>query len=141
MKHTSFLQVALLAVLVVAAASCGMPMGAQGDYYEGAPARRNIYFDDSYYGNPNAVIVQRDPFTGRYYQVNPGGFYGSQAPYYNRRYNKNRYYNNRSYNTGRNNNYRTYPQAQQRQQAPAQREQVNQNHDQARDAILGKKRN
>jgi hypothetical protein len=151
MKQMSFLQVGLLAVLMITVASCGVPLGATDDYYDEAPARRNVYYSDPYYGGGNTIIVERDPFTGRYYQVSPySGVYRNAPAYpynsrrYNsRRYNTGRYYNNRS-NAGSNNGYyRKYPQtqAQPLQQTPAQREQVQQQRDQAKESILGKKRN
>lgn len=146
MKRISFLQVVVLAVLTASAVSCGLPMGASGDYYEDAPARGNVYYGDPYYSSPNAIIVQRDPFTGRYYQVNPGRYGGVYArpayPNNNRRYNNNRNYNNRNYNAGRSKgSYRTNPQTQKPQQTPAQRQQAEQKREQAKESILGKKRN
>jgi hypothetical protein len=154
MKKFSFIQVAILAVLLATVASCGMPMGATGDYYEDAPARRGTYYGDPYYSNRNVVVVERDPYTGQYYQVVPGpyGVYGAPAyPYSNRTYNQRRYNNNnrinnnRNYNTGRSNNgyYRTNPQVQQprQQQTPAQQEQIRRERADAKDAILGPKRN
>ncbi len=138
MKQASFLQVVFFAVLLVVSASCGVPMGASGDYYEEAPARGNRYYGNSY-GGTNTIIVERDPFTGRYYQISPGGVYGGiyGAPAYP--YNQPRYY-------GRNNSsrsnvyYRKYPQRQP-QQTPQRREQVRRDREQARETILGKKRN
>lgn len=157
MKRFSFLQLVVLAALMVTVVSCGVPMGTTGDYYEDAPTRRNVYYGDPYYGGVNTIIVERDPYTGRYYQVSPG-YYGSgiySAPAYprgGRVYNhgghskNNRYYNNNN-STGRNNNYyRTNPQVQQQQQqprrqAPAPSPQVQQQRRDAKDAILGKPRN
>lgn len=138
MKHISFLGVGLLAVLLVTGVGCGLPMGATGDYYEEAPVRRNVYYGDPYYRRSNTIIVERDPFTGRYYEVGPGPYgsvYGTPVyPYTNRRY-----YNNR--NNSRNNGYyKTYPQKQP-QQSPVQREKIRQEREQAKESILGKKRN
>src|SRR5215217_5234713 len=98
MKRSFFLQMVVLATLVVTAVSCGMPIGATGDYYEEAPARGNVYYGDPYYGGVNTIIVERDPFTGRYYQVSPGlygtGVYARPAYPYGARGNGNnrRYY-------------------------------------------------
>lgn len=158
MKRFSFLQVVVLAALLVTVASCGAPMYSEGDGYGDAPAQGNVYYGDPYYGGVNTIVVERDPYTGRYYQVSPGyygggvGVYSAPVnPYYNRRNNNNRYYNNnrnynanRNYNSGNNGYYRTYPQAQrqqQPQQTPVQRQQVQQQRNEAKDAILGKKRN
>src|SRR3712207_1867934 len=82
MKRFPFLQVVVLAVLLVTVASCSVPMGTSGEYYEDAPARGNVYYGDPYYGNTNTIIVERDPYTGRYYQVSPRGYgsvYGAPA--------------------------------------------------------------
>lgn len=147
MKRLSFLQVGLLAALAVSVASCGVPMGASGDYYEDEPGRGNVY-----YGSPNTIIVERDPFTGRYYQVSPGLYgnvYGAPVyPYGGRRYNNRSYNNNRNnnnnrnYNSGRSNGqYRTYPQAQQPRQTPEQRQQAEKSREATKESILGKKRN
>jgi hypothetical protein len=154
MKRFSLLQVVVLALLTVLVVSCGVPMGTTGDYYEDAPTRRNVYYSDPYLGGGHTIIVERDPFTGRYYQVNPGyyggGVYGSPVyPRGNRVYNnRTRTYNNRNYNNnrsstnnGRNNGYyRTYPQTQQRQQ-PVQSQPSQQQRREAKDAILGRPRN
>src|SRR5215213_9475645 len=114
MKRFSFLQASVLVALMVAVASCGVPMGTTGDYYEDAPTRRNVYYGDPYYGGVNTIIVERDPYTGRYYQVSPGYYGGGMysKPVYprgGRVYNRGgRSNNNRNYNTnstGRNNNY------------------------------------
>src|SRR6476469_5243683 len=116
MKRFFFIQVAVLALLVVSVASCGVPMATTDDYYDQAP-RANVYYGDPYYGSVNTIIVERDPYTGRYYQVSPGygtGVYGAPAYGYGRRqqhYGGGRYYNNnnRNYNNNRNNsNNRNY---------------------------------
>ena len=141
MKQVSFLQVVVLAALMVTAVSCGMPMGATGDYYEEAPT-------SGYYGGAHTIIVERDPYTGRYYQVSPGLYgrttYGSRAYPYNRRPVANRRYNNnsnRNFNNQNSGYYKTYPQAQQPRQTPAQREQIRQEREQTKESILRKKRN
>jgi hypothetical protein len=143
MKRISFLQVVVLAVLLVTVSSCGVPMGATGDYYEEAPVRRNAYYGTQVYGSPNIIIVERDPFTGQYYQVSPGpygGVYGAPVyPYGGRRYNNSRP-NYRS-NSGRSNGvYRGNPQPQQPRQTPAQRQHTEQKRQEAKEVILGKKR-
>ena len=149
MKRISSLQLVLLAVLMVSAVSCGLPMGATGDYYEDAPARGHVYYGNPYNSGYNTVIVERDPFTGRYYQVNPrvyGGVYARPAyPSNSRRYN-NRSYNNNTRNnaprnsTPRNNgNYRYNPRVQ--EQTPAQKQQLEKERAAAKESILGKKRN
>jgi hypothetical protein len=133
MKRFPFLQVAVIVALMVTIVSCGMPMNTQGGYYEEAPTARN-----SYYGN-NVIVVERDPFTGQYYQVSPYGTYstpyGYSSPYDSRYYNTNRYRNNTTYSRNR----QVY------QQQPRQQEQPRvtspQERDEARKRILGKKEN
>jgi hypothetical protein len=145
MKKSFLVQVGLLAVLVITAASCGLPMGATSEYYEDAPARGNIYYGSPYYGSPNAIIVERDPFTGRYYEVSPRVYRNNvyaRPAYPTRRYNNNRNYDNRNTNSGRTNGYyRTTPQTQRPQQAPAPSPQVKQQRQQAKESILGRKQN
>src|SRR5689334_14873790 len=80
MKRFSFLPMVVLAALMVAIASCSTPMSTSGDYYEDAPARGNVYYSDPYLGGVNTIIVERDPYTGRYYQVSPG-YYGGGGVY------------------------------------------------------------
>ena len=160
MKRFTFLQVGLLAALLVTIVSCSTPRSTSDEYYEDAPAGGNVYYANPYSGGVNTIIVERDPYTGRYYQVSPGyygGGYGARSyPYgYRNHGNSNRGYynnnrnsgNNRNYNNSNGNNngyYRTYPQTQQQrpqpQQMPAQRQQVQQQHDEAKNAILGPKR-
>jgi hypothetical protein len=162
MKRFSFLQVVVLAALLVTVASCGAPMYSEGDPYGNAPAQANVYYGDPYYGGVNTIVVERDPYTGQYYQVSPG-YYGSgvySTPgnrYYSRRYNNNnnRHYNNnnrdyntnRNYSSGNNGYYKTYPQNQRQQQqvqpqrTPVQQTpQFQQQRSEAKGAILGKKR-
>ena len=137
MKRISFLQVVVLTVLLATVTSCGLPMGATGDYYEDAPVRRNGYYGAQVYGAPNTIIVERDPYTGQYYQVSPGlygGVYGAPVyPYGGRRHYNNNRPNYRS-NPGRSNGtYRTYPQP--------PRQHTDQKRQEAKEVILGKKRN
>src|SRR3982750_1571314 len=109
MKRFTFLQVGLLAALLVTIVSCSTPRGTSDEYYEEAPARGNVYYADPYYGGVNTIIVQRDPYTGRYYQVNPGygGGYGTRSyPQGHRNYgNSSRGYHNNSQNRGTYRNY------------------------------------
>ncbi len=84
---------ALIAVIMVVAVSCSTMQRTTDDYYAtDEPARRYMY---NSYGN-QVIVLERDPYTGRYYQVSPYGYY-SGSPYSNdyRYYNRN--YNNRYY--------------------------------------------
>ena len=142
MKRFKFLQVALIAVLVVAAVSCGIPRSVSDEYYDDYPSG-NVYYGNPYGAPP--VILQRDPFTGQYYQVTPYGAYAyPSTPYYgyNRgyRYRNNNHYGNRGgYNGGYNNNDGRYNNNNNNRnnnsgQTDAQREQKR---EEARDKILG----
>ncbi|MER3472120.1 MAG: hypothetical protein C4330_12575 [Chitinophagaceae bacterium] len=100
MKNTNFLLVAMIAVLSVITISC-TPAQQIADYDQ-----RPVYNSNPY--GSNVIVVERDPYTGRYYQVNPNGVYLND-PYYNtnryydpysRGYDS-RYYNHRNYDRGR----------------------------------------
>jgi hypothetical protein len=85
MKRFNFLLVAIALVLTITAVSCTTMAGTQDDYYNGQEARvygNRVYVDDPYRGT---IVLERDPRTGRYYEVN------SYNPYYNSYYG-NRYY-------------------------------------------------
>ena len=139
MKRFRILPVAVALVLMVAAVGCTTVREADGEYYErvsSTPGR--VYVDDPYRGT---VILERDPYTGRYYEVNPyGTYYGSRYrtydPYYDGRnsYPGNYPRNNRTYRTPRQN-----PQPQPQQQAPSQEEikQKQQSKEDARKKVLG----
>ena len=91
MKRFSFLQVAIALVLVVTAVSCTTLQGTEDEYYQtqsqrvqGSPNR--VYVNDPYRGT---VVLERDPYSGRYYEVSPYGSYGYNNRYdsrYDRRY-------------------------------------------------------
>src|SRR5688572_21081462 len=124
MKRFRILPVAIVLVLMVAAVGCTTVREADGDeYYErvsSTPGR--VYVDDPYRGT---VILERDPYTGRYYEVNPYGTYqGSRYrtydPYYNGRNNYPR--NNYPRNTRTSRTPRQNPQAQPQPQPPSQEE-------------------
>jgi hypothetical protein len=124
MKNRFFLLMAVIAVLAVSVISC-TPTSQISDYPNGP------VYNSSPYGN-NVIVVERDPYTGRYYQVNPNGTYLNDTyynpnPYYNgygtyggrSRYYSNRYYDRRVYNgtTSGNTEIRREPTDQERQQA------------------------
>ena len=95
MKQLKFLSVAILGVLVVAAVGCAPVQEATDEYYGRQPVRRDVYLVNPVYGN-ETIVLQRDPYTGRYYEVST---YGSRTssiydPYYDsRRYDTRRYSN------------------------------------------------
>lgn len=89
MKRFNFLLAAIALVLTVTAVSCTTMTGTQDDYYDGQRVYGNrVYIEDPYRGT---IVLERDPWTGRYYEV------GGSNPYYNG-------YGNRYYGRG----YRTY---------------------------------
>ncbi len=150
MKRFPFLSAALIAVLAVVAVGCTVPYEtAGGGYYEDRADR------GGYYGSPygsNVIVVERDPYTGRYYQVSPYGSYGygtGGGRYYDPRYNNPRYNNNHNVNRGtrynnvrnggayRNNDAQRQQQAQQREQ---QRQSDVRQMESTKESILGKKK-
>jgi len=84
--------------------------GRQDDYYNGQDARvygNRIYVDDPYRGT---VVLERDPRTGRYYEVNSPNYgyydnrnYGSRV-YGNTYYGRSPYYGRSNSGSYRNNN-------------------------------------
>ena len=131
MKNIKFL-LGLLTVVIVMA-SCATTQGAMDDSDMDNPRTQQIgnrvYMQDPYYGT---VVLERDPFTGRYYDVSYGSRLGYGSPYgiYNRgNYNRGGHYNG-GRNSGRSNGNVI------RQQAPT-RDQVQPNREETRKKILG----
>jgi hypothetical protein len=124
MKSVKFLLAIFTAAVVMA--SCATTQGVSDEDFDGENTRRignRVYVDDPYYGT---VVLERDPFTGRYYDVTYG-YGGLRSPYntWNRGYRTYpRYYRNNN-NNGRGTIQR-----------PAQRE-VPVNREEARKKILG----
>ena|SRR5215204_7754096 len=126
MKSVKYLLAILTTIVVMA--SCATTQGASGDEYDDMDGTKRIgnrvYVDDPYYGT---VVLERDPFTGRYYDVT-NGYSGYRSPYntYGRSYRTTpRYYRNNSGGTI--------------QQRPVQqqRETPQVNREEARKKILG----
>jgi len=92
MKNSNFLSMGFIAFLMVVAAGCTTMRGTSGEYDEYSEDRssRRVYVDQSYYGS-DQIIFQRDPFTGRYYQVSPYGYSPGRSPYYGRNYSNKNY--------------------------------------------------
>jgi hypothetical protein len=129
MKRFNFLSVVIAMVLLVTAVSCTTMTGTQDDYYNGDQARvygNRIYVEDPYRGT---IVLERDPWSGRYYEVSPyGTYYGNR--YYGRYDTYRR--NNGYYNRG-NNNYQRQPQQPTEEQRRRNEEQKNE----ARKKVLG----
>lgn len=133
MKRFSFLSVVIAAVLLVTAVSCTTMAGADDGYYERRPTSDRVYVDDPYRG---VVVLERDPYSGRYYEVDSyGSYYGSR--YYN---NYGGRYNTYSRDNDRYRNYRSNSRVtQQPTRQPSQEEirEREKNRDEARKKVLG----
>ena len=125
MKNVKFLLAIFTAAVLMA--SCATTQSASGEDYDDLDRTRRVgnrvYVEDPYYGT---VVLERDPFTGRYYDVTYG----------NRGYNS-------PYNSGLYRGYRTTPRYYRNnsgggtlQQRPAQKE-APINREEARKKILG----
>lgn len=125
MKRFNFLLVVV--VLLVTAVSCTTMTRTQDGYYD---QQAGVY---------GPTVLQRDPWSGRFYGANPyGSYYGNR--YYGGGYNMNRR-NNAYYNRGNNNVYsnrgnKNY-QAHTQQPAPVQRGRSSDNRNEARRKVLG----
>lgn len=91
MKSVKFLLAMFATVLILA--SCATTQSVSDEDFDDATTRRignRVYVEDPYYGT---VVLERDPVTGRYYDVTYG-YRGNAYSY--------------PYNNSRNNNYRRY---------------------------------
>jgi hypothetical protein len=144
MKRINFLPAVIALLLMVTAVSCTTMNEGYGedDHYTTTTTSGNrIYVDDPYQGT---IVLERDPYSGRYYQVSPygysrtyGGNYGNGRYYGNRRYNNNTYSRGYSRNNTYYNRNNTNNQASQQQQQQQQQENQKQG-EEARKRILGK---
>lgn len=79
MKNVKFLLAIFTAAVLMA--SCATTQSASGEDYDELESTRRIgnrvYVDDPYYGT---VVLERDPFTGRYFDVTYG-YRGLGSPY------------------------------------------------------------
>lgn len=137
MKRFNFLPAVIALVLIVTTVSCTTMAGSQDDYYSGQSNRvysNRVYVEDPYRGT---VVLERDPRTGRYYEIDShyNGYYGNR--YYGSRaygypYGRSPYYgrtNRGSYNRGNNNS------GNQNNQRPVETDRKTR--DEARKKILG----
>ena len=136
MKSVKFLLAIFTAAVLMA--SCATTQSTSGEDYDDVDGTRRIgnrvYVDDPYYGT---VVLERDPFTGRYYDVTNGiGYRGAyRSPYNTYRgggYRGGGYYNNNN-RVYRNNNVGGTIQ---RPSQPQQQE-VQKTREEARKKILG----
>jgi hypothetical protein len=133
MKRFNFLPVVVAFVLMITAVGCTTMTGAEDGYSRSRADR--VYVDDPYRGT---VVLERDPYTGRYYEVNPYGSYNTRTyrgsnGYYGRT-NNSRYYN-RNYRTNR----EVYERGNQNTQRPTddQIKDRQKSRDEARRKVLG----
>ena len=127
MKNVKYLIAFFTAAVLMA--SCATTQSTSGEDYDDLESTRRIgnrvYVDDPYYGT---VVLERDPFTGRYYDVTYG-YRGIGSPY-----NSWNMYRGGGYRTNpryyRNNSGGTIQQRPSRQEAPVNKEE-------ARRKILG----
>jgi hypothetical protein len=137
MKRFNFLLVAIALVLTITAVSCTTMAGTQDDYYNGREARaygNRVYVDDPYRGT---IVLERDPRTGRYYEVGTydsysNGYHGNR---YDRRYNRG--YNNSPYYGRSNNGYYNRNNGSNNQNTQRPTEDDRKTRDEARKKILG----
>ena len=127
MKNIKLL-LGLLSVVFIMA-SCAT-MGAAGDGSMDDRRTRQmgdrLYVDDPYYGT---VVLERDPYTGRYYDITYGSRY--RTGYYGA------YPNGRVYRGSNRGYYGRSPVIQQPQQQRPSREELNRSKSDARKKVLG----
>ena len=127
MKNIKLL-LGLLSVVIVMASCATMGTGGYGseDDYRSQRMGNRVYVEDPYHGT---VVLERDPYTGRYYDVTYGsryrGGYYSASPGRYYRGNRGGYYNTRP------------PVIQQPQQQRPSREELNRSKQDTRRKVLG----
>lgn len=136
MTTTRFIQMAVILTLMVTAVSCGMQREMTGDdYYTQEERSSNRYHRNNTAGT-RTIIVERDPYTGRYYEVSPYSGFMTLSPFDNPfYYNDRRYYNNnRTYYP------RTYGQSNSSQpkQNSAEQQRTRESNETIRKNIMGK---
>jgi hypothetical protein len=129
MKSFNYL-IVLAAILVTGLVSCTTSQMATDENEQvGRQVGNRLYIDDPYRGT---VVLERDPYTGRYYDVTSRYGYGYSNgydyPYTSRRYSP--YYRNSDRYYGR-----TYQTPQ--QPTEEQKRQYQQGRDEARKRVLG----
>lgn len=130
MKRFNFLPVVIAMVLLVAAVGCTTMAGTEDDYGRQIYGNR-VYVEDPYRGT---IVLERDPWTGRYYEVGPYNTYGTYPYYGNRVYGTRVYRGHENRNYGRSDGY-YYRNNQNNNQRPT--EQDNRSRDEARKKVLG----
>ena len=132
MKRFNFLPVVVALVLAATFVGCTTMTGVQ-DEYPDRPLSNRVYVDDPYRGT---VVLERDPYTGRYYEVSPYGTYNNRTyrTYgYGNSYGRNDNRRNRNYDRRDRYESRPAPQRPSEDQIRQQRE----SRDEARKKVLG----
>ena len=139
MKRFNLLSAVIAVVLMVTAVSCTTMRGTEDDYYydrtqyDRVQPSNRIYVDDPYRGT---IVLERDPYTGRYYEVGSyGGNYGYRNDRYSNVYRNNTRYN-KTYNGNRNGTYNRNNNTSSQSQTEDQNR--NQKREEARNKVLGK---
>ena len=137
MKRLNSLLVVLAVVVAVAVTSCTTSQGPYDESYDrntigqydvARQVGNRLYLEDPYRGT---VVLERDPYTGRYYDVTSRyGYYSPYNSYGSRVYSNNTYYNRNNYPTT---NTQTQQQAPQRGSEDWQKAR-----EEARKRVLGK---
>lgn len=138
MKRFNFIPAVIAIVLMITAASCTTMTGTQDEYYERSSANR-VYVDDPYRGT---IVLERDPYTGRYYEVNSYGYNSRVYRNNNSRYGNSNYGRNNTRYRSNNNGYyprSTSPRVNQNNQQPTEEQKRDQqkSRDEARKKVLG----
>lgn len=129
MKRFNFLPVVIAMLLLVTAVGCTTMAGTEDGYGRQVYGNR-VYVEDPYRGT---IVLERDPWTGRYYEAGPYNSYQTY-PYYGNRVYGSRAYGGREYrNYGRNDGY--YRNNQSSNQRPVQPD--NRSREEARKKVLG----
>jgi len=129
MKRFNFLLAAIALVLTITVVGCTTMAGGQDDYARDARVYGNrVYVEDPYRGT---IVLERDPWTGRYYEVS------GYSPYYSNRYYGRGYRNyGYSYPTYRRGNGR-YSTGNNNSNNNKSSEEYKKNKDEARNKVLG----
>lgn len=120
----------VIGILMVTAVSCTAIR--EGGYYEEMDSRGSAYYGQPGLYGRDVIVVERDPFTGRYYPVSPYGYYSTPHGYYGTPY-----YSHRNYNQSNRSHYRNSPV---QGPSPQQREQTRVQMDASKSKILGERK-
>ncbi len=130
MKRFHLIPAFVAIILMFTAVSCTTMTGTQDEYYERSATPNRLYVEDPYRGT---IVYERDPYSGRYYEVNSFGSNNNRIYRNNDTYG--RTYDNRSRNYNRGNTPRVYDRADEPTQE--EKKELLKNRDEARKKVLG----